>query len=321
MSSVFGFFNSFTSFSPFWCCRRVLAERPVDTEPFSALVSFALQADTDTRTQSVLKRGRYRNTGWGDTWSERRVEVSATQTKAQEPSGDAVNSTWPHAVRSGTSLAGRRGSLVTGRRPSCLQTAIVSPGSQSHRSCTCRTKFSASFQDTAGCKHDFSNWTAKIFHRWILQCGDLLQSIILHTGAEKIIFSLYFPKQKQDWNQDQRETRSHISFPPIQGWTLTSSAGRRYCISVLRTYELCTRGWREEEDGGEGQRQGQGGDEQVLSRIKPWGWKLLNPNCGKQAERHRHKSWAEYNWLKFNFRQATGKDGPLLWVWAHAVCW
>lgn len=139
MSSVFGFFNSFTSFSPFWCCRRVLAERPVDTEPFSAPVSFALQADTDARTQSVLKRGRYRNTGWGDTWSERRVEVSAHQTKAQEPSGDPVNSTWPHAVRSGTSLAGRRGLLVTGRRPS-------SPGSQSRRSCTCRTKFSASFQ-------------------------------------------------------------------------------------------------------------------------------------------------------------------------------
>lgn len=175
--------------------------------------------------------------------------------------------------------------------------------------------------DTAGCKHDFSNWTVKIFHRWILYCGDLLQSIILHTGAEKIIFSLYFPKQKQDWNQDQRETWSHISFPPIQGWTLTSGAGHRYCSSVLRTYELCMRGWREEEDGGEGQRQGQGGDEQVLSRIKPWGWKLLNPNWGKQAERHRHKSWAEYNWLKFHFRQATGKDSPLLWVWAHAVCW
>lgn len=43
---------------PFDAADVFSAESPVDTEPFSALVSFPLQADADARTESVLKHVR-----------------------------------------------------------------------------------------------------------------------------------------------------------------------------------------------------------------------------------------------------------------------
>lgn len=138
MSLVFGFFNSFTSFSPFWCCRRVSAEPPVDSEPFSALVSFRMQAGENyEKTHSIWEH-----------WLGRHVGCRETTLRRCSRRTNWTRSHW-------SSIADRT-QVVFGD----WETATLSHGSQSYRSKAWRAKFSASFYLAASC--NFQKLTLEI---------------------------------------------------------------------------------------------------------------------------------------------------------------